>query len=677
MNNNEKFATKSLTHFAEEPKILIYFADLVHNYLGAGTYMFPLNIGYVSSYAKKEFGDRIQIELFKYPNELFSAIKKRPPHILALSNYNWNSHLNHKVTEFSKKNNADLVIICGGPDINLNSEGYKAFFETHPYVDFYVLCEGEIAFSNIIRQFLNNNCTLSETKKQSIEGCVINNSGNIIIGKILERIGNVDTIPSPYLTGVLDKFFSYKLIPIIETNRGCPFSCVFCSQGMTSHHIVKYFNIERVFDELDYIAERVKNVATLSIADANFGIHPRDVKISKKIHELRDTKGYPRRCSLNWIKNKQALNVAEAMGEASIPLISSLQSLDTEVLTIIKRQNVDQTHFLDVINHINNQGGVSATEIIVGLPGETRESHVQALRTLFDWNVSYIICYNCIILNGTEMNSTEFLENYNIKTKFRLGDSAFGKYEDFFSFECEEGVRSTSTMTEKEIVYFRSVHWLIQFLWNYRVHYLILRYCQTKGINPYDFIISIIDSAGKAPKPVRDIFRDFSEEAEYKEWFETPEDLRSYYTKNFNLLESGEIGKMNFKYMWRVILECKPQFDEYIKQIALNLFPKDEDLIEDLISFSSHHLIDFNSEIDHINPKNIYLKYDIVQWQNQGYSTKIPRSNIHYKFYLPDEKRKSLKILLKQYAHENRNLTMRKMSELANLNDLFFNVIHN
>jgi len=48
-----------------------------------------------------------------------------------------------------------------------------------------------------------------------------------------KRIKDLDEIPSPYLTGVLDKFFDGKLAPFIETNRGCPFTCSFAIQAQT------------------------------------------------------------------------------------------------------------------------------------------------------------------------------------------------------------------------------------------------------------------------------------------------------------------------------------------------------------------------------------------------------------------------------------------------------------
>ncbi len=67
-------------------RIKIFLCDFVHNYLGAGTYMFPLNIGYLASFLKKFPLDNVDIELFKYPDELLLKIKENTPNIIGFSN---------------------------------------------------------------------------------------------------------------------------------------------------------------------------------------------------------------------------------------------------------------------------------------------------------------------------------------------------------------------------------------------------------------------------------------------------------------------------------------------------------------------------------------------------------------------------------------------------------------
>jgi radical SAM superfamily enzyme YgiQ (UPF0313 family) len=655
-------------------KIKVYLADLVHNYLGGGSYMFPLNVGFVASYAKKVFGNDIDVEIFKYPDHLIKRLKEDTPDILGLGHYSWNAHLNNRVSYLAKSLSPKTLVLCGGPNINQTEGGYRDFFAENSAVDFYAVNEGEVSFANLIGRYLSAGCDLSKAKDSLIEGCVFACNKEIIAGKKLDRIDELDNIPSPYLTGILDEFFNYDLIPIIETNRGCPFSCTYCAQGLVSQHRVKLFDIDRVLEELDYIANHVRKTNLLCFADANFGIAPRDIKIGEKIRDLQKEKDYPRRCVINWVKTKQSIALAEIMGESAY-LVSSLQSVDPIVLKNIKRNNVGNDHFRDIIDHVNEAGGISGTEIILALPGETKESHLDSLRKIFGWDVSYIICYNCLLINGSELTLPEEREKYGIGTKFRLIDSSFGQYDGIYSFESEEGIRFTSTMSEEEILFFRPVHWLIQFFWNYRAYFPLLKYLHLQGINPVDFIVSVIESAQHAAGPVQSVFRDFRKES-INEWFPTAEALREYYQKpdNFEFIRGGGIGKMNGKYTWEVILKCKKDFDAYIVETAKKMIPGHEDKLDDLVNFSSNMLPDFSGEIDFGRRKTIDFKYDVLDWQRGKFKLPLMNKDVSYMFYFTDEKKDALNVLINQYKHQNRNVTMRKMTEHMRITDLYYDV---
>ena len=67
--------------------------------------------------------------------------------------------------------------------------------------------------------------------------------GKPFFGPLDCRLEDLSEIPSPYTTGMMDKFFSEKFIPAIQTNRGCPFSCTYCS-----NHALRKIFMENMLD---------------------------------------------------------------------------------------------------------------------------------------------------------------------------------------------------------------------------------------------------------------------------------------------------------------------------------------------------------------------------------------------------------------------------------------------
>ena len=76
-------------------KIKIYLGSLSHNYACNGPFTHPLNLGYLTSYAKKYYKkpEDLDIRLFVYPNDILDEIKKEPQDILGFASYTWNDNL--------------------------------------------------------------------------------------------------------------------------------------------------------------------------------------------------------------------------------------------------------------------------------------------------------------------------------------------------------------------------------------------------------------------------------------------------------------------------------------------------------------------------------------------------------------------------------------------------------
>jgi len=96
-------------------KILnIYLADLTYDTVSIANDVLPLNIGYIASYTLDKFGDSVKVTLFKYIDDLETAIKNSPPDILAFSHYVWNDQADSVFAKMFKKINPNSIVIWGG-----------------------------------------------------------------------------------------------------------------------------------------------------------------------------------------------------------------------------------------------------------------------------------------------------------------------------------------------------------------------------------------------------------------------------------------------------------------------------------------------------------------------------------------------------------------------------------
>ena len=340
----------------------VYLCDLTHESVILVSDTIPINIGFVGSYAKKIHGDLIDISLFKYPEDAIKTIKKEPPDVLALSNYSWNSLLSERVAEIAKQINPKVITVQGGPNFPHDPKQQLEFLKKRPNTNFHIMFEGEASFSNILDRILKYRKNEQELFDEPINGAAFihpdKNKGLIKGLKTQERIKFLDDIPSPYLNGMLDKFFDGRLSPFIETNRGCPFKCSFCHTGNDYYQKVHMFSIERIQKELEYIAEKASNQKNtiLHIADVNFGMFPRDKQICKMLFNLKNKYSWPLNiCGTTGKNNKERIIEATSILGDAFSVAMSAQSMDQKVLANINRSNIKLDHYTEVNKHLRKE----------------------------------------------------------------------------------------------------------------------------------------------------------------------------------------------------------------------------------------------------------------------------------------------------------------------------------
>ena len=266
----------------------VWISDLTHTAQGISAATFPLGASYVYTYTKELLGEYLGLKLFKFPNDLNLHLKKKFPAILSFSNYSWNFEISYKFAQQAKKINPNLIIIFGGPNFPTVEDEKIKFFKKRPAIDFYIELEGESGFVDLCKTIIDFNFDIKKiktTKVKIVNTCYL--AENEFIHGPLERIKNVNMIPSPYLSGSLDKFFSLPLVPMLETTRGCPFACTFCADGLATKNKVTRYDPDRIKEELHYIAKRVNNIEELILTDLNFAMYKQDLVTAQSIAETQ------------------------------------------------------------------------------------------------------------------------------------------------------------------------------------------------------------------------------------------------------------------------------------------------------------------------------------------------------------------------------------------------------
>jgi len=534
--------------FQRPDPILIYLADLTHD--GAGKLavdMMPYNIGLVAAYAKKCLGPMVEIKPFKYVRPLLAAIKNEPPHILGCSNYVWNSHLSEFACEAAKRQNPNTLTVQGGTNYPFDPPGQFEFLATRPFTDFHVFYEGEVAFVRLIEAYLQ--CRgIEQLKEQPVDGCqsVSRLTGKLVSGSLVTRLKELDEVPSPYSTGVLDEFYDGRLIPVIETNRGCPFSCNFCNAGAGYFTKVNMFSLQHLEDELAYIAPRIAaaGVSALMLADNNFGMYPRDAEICRILKRLQDRYGWPLRIlSTTGKNNKDRIVEATEILGTSMSINMSVQSMNRTVLENIKRQNVSLETYKQVNEVLVKQGRVQKAEVIVPLPGETFETFMAGLKELMESRAQLIYSYTLQLLYGTDYKNRVYRTKWGYEGKWRLVPLNFGEYEGRKVFDVEEVAVSSNTLSFDEYLKIRVFALLTEIMYNDYQCWEIIKYLGEFGVSPFDWVLGTLRGLDEAPPAIQRVIESFVRDTR-EELRDSEEELFEFYTlpENYQRLLQGKAG---------------------------------------------------------------------------------------------------------------------------------------
>lgn len=532
----------------------VWLVDLTYTQQAVSAELIPQAIGRIAEFAEMRLDFRHPIRLFKYPEDLCDSLTRfGPPDVIGFSNYIWNHTLSLSFARRIKEAAPAAIVVFGGPNYPLGEQGRSDFLRRHPAIDFYIPHEGETPFAQLLEALVRADGDKTRMNCADIAVHHLDAEGRFSAGASPARLPDPGAAPSPYLSGRLDGFFDGKLLPIIQTVRGCPFTCSYCVEGSPTYSNITRFPPGLVASEIEYIGRKMAEARSrggrndLFIADSNFGMYPEDLDTCREIAKAKELRGWPEYINVATGKNRKDI-VLEAAGilDGALRLSGSVQSLDPEVLRNIRRSNISVDELMDMALQSARIGANSYCDVIMALPGDSRERHFATLEKVLNAGFNMVVTHQLMLLPGSALGEPEQIEQYGIVVRKRIFPRCHGDYRlwgrRIVSAEIETVCVATNAFSFDDYLACRRMHLFIHIFHNDGLFEALTVFLRRNGLPVFRWLSLLAEQVPS--KELADLFDAFEQECRSELW-ESEEALRAHINapgvvERYN---SGELGR--------------------------------------------------------------------------------------------------------------------------------------
>lgn len=367
----------------------------------------PLGLLYISSYLKEHAIDNYVFDsTFSSFDNLIDSIKEEKPDIIGIYT-NLMTKLNVlKIIASVREFSPGVKLILGGPDVTYNTLNYL----THG-ADVIVIGEGEQTMLELTE------CLGNSTDISTIDGIAyLDEKGQEVKTKSRQKVKSIDELPMPNREDIdISKYLSAwknfhgESALNISTQRGCPYTCKWCSTAVYGQSYRRR-SPEKVVDELVWMQEKY-NPDTFWFVDDVFNISHKWLDSFVEVLESRKVK-----IKFECITRADRLNehvIAQLKKSGCFRVWIGAESGSQAVIDKMDRRvSVDQVR--NMIIEAKKIGIQTGTFIMVGYPGETKEDIMETIDHLKISNPDHYTVTTAYPIKGTELYNE--IENSIIKS---------------------------------------------------------------------------------------------------------------------------------------------------------------------------------------------------------------------------------------------------------------------
>lgn len=355
----------------------------------------PLGLLYISAYLKQQgIGACVLDSTFLTQNEWKKNLLESQPEILCLYTNLMTKIKLLQLVKWVRKELPKCKIVAGGPDVTYNLENYLRHG-----IDFCVIGEGEETTFELVKALEN------KTSLNLLNGIAFLDKGLLIKTESRKKIKDLSDLPLPDRATIpIEKYLNVwkenhgAATLNISTQRGCPYTCKWCSTAVYGQSYRRR-PASKVVDEIAFLQNNygvealwfVDDVFTVShkwLDDFYEQMTQRDIQIKYEIITRAER------------LNEKVLKQLKETGCFRIWI--GAESGSQNIIDLMDRR-VDVNQVREMINLTEKMGMETGTFIMIGYPGEKIEDIEETVIHLKQATPTYFTLTKAYPIKGTAL----------------------------------------------------------------------------------------------------------------------------------------------------------------------------------------------------------------------------------------------------------------------------------
>lgn len=240
------------------------------------------------------------------------------------------------------------------------------------HIDFIVVGEGEITFPLLIKALKNQN------KLNNIKGVGYKDSYGIHINEPPNNV-NLNNLPDlPYYLLDMDKYITkrdgFQRCLTLETSRGCPHNCSFCSNPVIHNRKWRSLNVDNIMRKVNYLNNEY-NLDGIIFQEDNFFVNIQRVEEFCEKISINNI-GWKSNCRIKYLLDKDQTFFKMLENAGCKMLQFGVESGSDRILNLLNK-GITTDDIIKINKKLANANILCRYNFIIGIPTET-EKEIQA-----------------------------------------------------------------------------------------------------------------------------------------------------------------------------------------------------------------------------------------------------------------------------------------------------------